>query len=664
MRLSVAQDSDRSCVTRRVRVVLFSGGRGSRVLSKQLIRNPQVQLTLAINGYDDGASTGEVRRFLKDSLGPSDFRKNASRMAQELQSCAQPLIDLLDMRFPAGAGPKEARHLFSLFEGTSVSSGSEWHDKLQQLFEQLASPAQAALSRKLLRFQSEVDRTGYPFCFSDCSVGNLGFAGCFLEHGNFNQAIADYCALLQLPEDLILNVTDGTNAFLVALDRENHFLASEADIVDANRRNFIQDLYLIDRPLEDSERAWIAIAASNEAIRFLESRSRTVAANGRLMERIAEADLILYSPGTQHSSLFPSYMTSGLGTAIARNLTAVKLLVTNVQEDAEIPESSAVDIIEKAVRYLKGKDHQRIPTPCLITHYLINDPRKSHEEAPYVPLGRLESLEDPRLVRIANYEEGVTGFHDASKVLTPFIESILAGAERRTVAVFLVETASINKISQTILEMMRGGIQDLPVRIHVFYHSDQPLDPSFLESIPFAVDHVGDPQKFLETLRGGRFDYVLLFDSSGMYRGEDIVNLAALLNHRRLDAVWGSRRLSVRDVHESYKLRYRHNVVLGAVSYIGSHVLSLMYLLLYGRYISDTLSGARAVRASYLDAGSIDLQDTCLNQRILSKLLQDQGNIFETPVQFFSLSPEKVKRATVLDGFRSLLTIITHRFKG
>jgi hypothetical protein len=47
-----------------VNVVLFSGGRGSRVLSAQLINHPQVRLTLAINGYDDGASTGEVRRFL------------------------------------------------------------------------------------------------------------------------------------------------------------------------------------------------------------------------------------------------------------------------------------------------------------------------------------------------------------------------------------------------------------------------------------------------------------------------------------------------------------------------------------------------------------------------------------------------------------------------
>jgi len=36
-----------------VRVVLFSGGRGSGVLSRQLLKDPQISLTLAINGYTD-----------------------------------------------------------------------------------------------------------------------------------------------------------------------------------------------------------------------------------------------------------------------------------------------------------------------------------------------------------------------------------------------------------------------------------------------------------------------------------------------------------------------------------------------------------------------------------------------------------------------------------
>ena len=93
-----------------------------------------------------------------------------------------------------------------------------------------------------------------------------------------------------------------------------------------------------------------------------------------------------------------------------------------------------------------------------------------------------------------------------------------------------------------------------------------------------------------------------------MYNGEDVAGLAAHLTLGRLDAVWGSRRLSVTDIRESYKLRYQHNVVLGAISYVGSHLLSLAYLLRYGRYVSDTLSSARAVRSTLLLSAGFDLR--------------------------------------------------------
>src|SRR5512132_1779524 len=91
-----------------LRVVLFSGGRGSGALTTALIRMPGVDLTLAINGYDDGASTGEVRRFLGDSLGPSDFRKNASRVATALGIADPALVAILDERLPAATGRDQA----------------------------------------------------------------------------------------------------------------------------------------------------------------------------------------------------------------------------------------------------------------------------------------------------------------------------------------------------------------------------------------------------------------------------------------------------------------------------------------------------------------------------------------------------------------------------
>jgi 2-phospho-L-lactate transferase/gluconeogenesis factor (CofD/UPF0052 family) len=623
------------------RVVLFSGGRGSGVLSKQLLRDPRIQLTLAINGYDDGKSTGEIRRFLGDALGPSDFRKNASRLAIELATCPLSLVELLDARLP---------------DGLSVA------DALSTIRARAA--AHPGVAERVEAFAGELARTGKPFDFNDCSIGNLVFAGSFLLKGRrFNDAVDDYCDLLSLPPGLIENVTDGTNAHLVAIGADGTILGSEEEIVGAAGHNRISDIFLIDPPLSASERASLDTAAAATAL--FARRTVTVGPNHRLLRKIADADLIIYAPGTQHSSLFPSYLTPGLSEAIARNLRAIKLLITNIQADAEIAGSTAVDIIERARFYLQGKGVRQTPTPCLITHYVVNDPGTGETATPYVPLGQIETLEDPRLVRVANYEDGVTGRHDAEKILGPFIESLLHRYDTQRIAIFLHDAGSSNKLAQSIVEMVRGGLAELPVEAAVFYEGE-PLDDGFVRSLPFPVHalrrtSVSVDEQFRDAVRDARFDYVVLFESSGMYRGEDVVGLAASLTSGRLDAVWGSRRLSVRDIEESYRFRYRRQALLGWLSYTGSHLLSLSCLALFGRYISDTLSAVRAVRAADAVALDVPLTHKRANEHLLSRLLRRKADILEIPVQFLPISPDLVKRTSVVEGLQALGALIAGR---
>ncbi|HYT68196.1 MAG TPA: 2-phospho-L-lactate transferase CofD family protein [Vicinamibacterales bacterium] len=623
-------------------VVVFSGGRGSSVLSQELITHSGIVLTLAINGYDDGMSTGEVRRFLGDALGPSDFRKNASHLARVLRTCPESDIDLLDRRLPSPCTRDDALVALRQVGGAPES--------------------------RIAAFERELIASGQPFDFSDCAIGNIAFAGSFLlSDRDFNKAVDDYCGLLRLPPGLIENVTDGTNAYLVALDRDDTLLASEADIVDAKRQNRIKDIYLLDRKPSEADTRMLTSMPPAAIAEWLESRRTRVRVNPNLVEKIARADLIVYSPGTQHSSLFPSYLTEGLSEAIAGNLSALKLLITNIQRDVELTGASAVDIVERAMYYLRDKGRLPIPTPFLITHYLFNDPAGGSEAAPYVPLGRLDALEDPRLVRIGNYEDGITGRHDPAKVLTPFLESYLREPRRQRVAVWLTDSGSRSKVSQTLLEMVRAGIQDLALDFTVFYGGIEQIDREFTARFPFPVRWLGaaPPDAALAaSLADGNFDYVLIFESSGMYNGEDLVTIAAPLAFGRLDAVWGSRRLSLRDIEASLRLRYRHRAGLRLASTVGSHLLSAAYLVLYGRYISDTLSGVRAVRAAFVTAPGTRLSEPLLNQRLLSRMLADRAEILETPVRFYAMSPAQVRRTTVMDGVRALTRILWWRLSG
>ena len=640
-----------------LRVVLFSGGRGSAALSRQLVASSGVSLTLVINGYDDGASTGEVRRFLGDSLGPSDFRKNASNLAGVMRTCPRELIELLDLRLPAqdpGAGEATVR---AIADGTA-----------RQLAV-MPSPARTAVAERVQRFVDELRADARSFDFRDCSLGNLVFAGGFLLSGrDFNRAIDDYCGLVGVAPGTIENVTDGGNAYLVAVESDGHVLATEAEIVDDSRPNRIRDIFLVDRPLTGDERAEIERNARNDAgaaDAFFARRQARLTMNPRLAPTIAAADLIIYGPGTQHSSLFPSYLTPGLGEAIAANLSAMKLLITNLRPDAEITGASAMDLVDRAVHYLKAKGRLTIPAPFLITHSLLNDPSVPETTRPYVPLGPTETIEDPRLVRIGNYEDGVTGRHDAARVLEPFLASIARRGERRRVAVFLFEADSLNKSTQTLLEMVRGGIGRVPLDVTVFYASAEPLDAALVSGLPFAVQHVRDGERGFAAAAAARgFEYVLLFESSGMYRGEEIVPLLSQLAMGRLDAVWGSRRLSVRDIEESYRFRYSANAIRGAVSYVGSHLLSLACLVFYGRYITDTLSGVRAVRAVDALDPSVDLTGKNANHVLLSRILRRKAEILEMPVRFVPLAPDRVKRTGAFEGLGALTTLIVRRFTG
>jgi len=422
----------------------------------------------------------------------------------------------------------------------------------------------------------------------------------------------------------------------------------------------VRDIFLIGDPLS-SEDLTACAEAPGGAAGLLESRTITVRLNPRLAASLSRADLIIYAPGTQHSSLFPSYLTRGLSAAIAANLRAIKLLVTNIQPDAEIRDSNAVQIIDRAVSYLKEKGRFTVPTPCLITHYLVNDPGRHEPDRAYLPLGPIDTIEDPRLVRIGNYEDGVSGRHDASRVLEPFLSALTRGTQQQRAAVFLYDGGSPNKIAQTLLELVRGGIERLPVTLTVFMALSA-LDPSFLASLPFPVEMLsGGEGEFDRRLKDGSFDYALLFESSGMYRGEDLVAMAGQLATGRLDAVWGSRRLSVRDIEASYQLRYRRTPLFGFISFVGSHILSLSYLLLFGRYISDSLSGVRAVRAADAAEIPVDLAHKDVNHHLLSRLLGRKADVLEIPVQFFPISPALVKRTGPLDGLRAIGIMIRHR---
>src|SRR5437868_6175456 len=85
-----------------INVVLFSGGSGTQSITQAFLRHPQISIKILINAYDDGHSTGRLRRFFPGMLGPSDVRKNIARLMPKSDQRHLALRCLSDPRLPAG----------------------------------------------------------------------------------------------------------------------------------------------------------------------------------------------------------------------------------------------------------------------------------------------------------------------------------------------------------------------------------------------------------------------------------------------------------------------------------------------------------------------------------------------------------------------------------
>lgn len=348
-----------------MRIVAFAGGRGGASVIDHLVRDPAITLTVVCNGYDDGLSTGVVRRLMNDMLGPSDFRKNASRIATTLGK-QKDTPAFLEGRLVSGSVPQP-----------SYMVNPEIVDRLH-------------------RFEYFV--AGHPFEYVNASLGNLVFVGCYLRaERNFNAALDDYCALLDLPVGLIENVSCGENASLVGIDDLGEVLGSEAEIVSA--RCGVRDLFLVPfgqrRPLPPH---W----AIQPTI------------NPRVAAAIAEADVILYTAGTQHSSLCPSYMTVGVAEAISENARAIKVLLANLAPDADIGGYTVSMLVTNAYYYLCRKGWAGHSSTSLITHCYMDN-------GGGIPLGDWHSM-GPLTLRGSRF--GAGGRHDGARVVACLWEDL------------------------------------------------------------------------------------------------------------------------------------------------------------------------------------------------------------------------------------------------
>ena len=187
-----------------------------------MLRRDDVELTLLVNAYDDGLSTGSLRSFIPGMLGPSDFRKNLSYLFGNYSQSQYALKSLMEYRLPGETGALRR------FAGTGDLQQLE--EPVKGWFAQLVPQTSIRMRAICLPASSPMRRAAISIIATvRWAIWSLP-APIWNKDGDFNAAAADGGGACRHRARL-LNVADQQNRILVGLKQDGTLLASEAAIV-------------------------------------------------------------------------------------------------------------------------------------------------------------------------------------------------------------------------------------------------------------------------------------------------------------------------------------------------------------------------------------------------------------------------------------------------
>ena len=314
-------------------VVIFSGGTGSIAIQEgfsAIYGNDNYNLDLIINAYDNGKSTGVCRHIFSDRiLGPSDLRKNhmtqfkiqKALQLKDFSSRESVLYKLFNLRLDADSKEEYYDKACELLEESRSVIGDKDTYHLKNLldyffFENIHNN----VWREALE---EVD-------FKDFSIANIFYSASAALNGySLRLAGKDMAELLCIKDNVHL-ISD-VNLYLQARTESGKVIEDEGDIVEWDNPD---DKIISVMLLKDGHEYIPSVDEETDLTKVKSCR--------RIIE---EADIIIFSSGTQWSSLIPSYMHSGLRKMLAVS-NAKKYVVMNNIEDHDMKGVSADDIVD------------------------------------------------------------------------------------------------------------------------------------------------------------------------------------------------------------------------------------------------------------------------------------------------------------------------------
>ena len=387
-----------------MKITLINGGRGGSSFINYLSKNKDYKLSSIVNAYDDGKSTGTIREFF-NILGPSDIRKVQSLFLYKNNKNYKIYQNIFKFRFSSSITNFEAKieinHLLKKEKNLIIDV-----KKLKNINYKKFLYYLNIFIKELNKIEKRKKKL---FNFSDCSIINCIYAGALIKNkNNIEKSIEEISLIFDINYKVFIN--SKSIRFLYGIRSNGEILDTEKDIVEIRSNEKIEDIYLLKRKISLNK---IKNYSKTKKKNLLSKLHSSPLLSKKTERSLLDADYIIFCPGTQHSSLFPTYLTKNFLKSL-NNSNAKKIYVVNIGADYETPHYKASDYINGAIKYL-NKYERYNKTFKLFDYIFINNPKNSNKNYVKVDKKKLNSLK--MNIFLNNFEyNNKNGLHDASKI--------------------------------------------------------------------------------------------------------------------------------------------------------------------------------------------------------------------------------------------------------
>ena len=643
----------------KIKISLFSGGSGNDRFINLIKNIPGVEIDIIVNGYDDGKSTGEIRKFIPGMLGPSDFRKNFSHLINLKTTNGKIFKDLLNFRFPRDTTVSNFISFLKL----------EKSNKLVRKLNLYALTFEKFLAlKKYLIFFLKYYIKKKKLKIADISLGNILISSLFLKNNkNFNKSLEEIHFFLDLKNN-VYNVTTGENLYLLAILENGEIVLDEEKLVNIKHKYRVEDIFLLKKKLEKKKLNLLNKKNKKFKINYLNKINQYPNLNPKVEHRLSNSDIIIYGPGTQYSSLFPSYLTKNIREIIVKS-KARKFLITNIFLDNDIYKENVESIIKKFNFFFNKNKKKKINNNKLVNYFLINkfdeDDRNLLKKDNYLVFNKKQNF------TLLDWEKG-EGLHYpnwlARKIFSLSNKGLIIKSLPRSVLSIIIpclnERRTINKVLTKIKNLKINNF-NLVIDVIVVDGGSNDGSVSIINKFKdfkfYYLSNAGKGEAIKYGIEKSKGDVIAFFPSDNEYNVDDLEKIITPIMLDQSKAVYGSRMIKSILEDQLSKI-YKNNKITLLLSKYGGKLINLFILAFYNMSISDPFTSIKAFDAKLLKSVQLYRKGFDLDFEIFVKLFRKKCFFLEVPVHFKPRTPKQGKKITALDGLKCIFYLIFSKF--